>query len=134
MGEYIIDNGKYLHARNSLLKDKLSAHALIAPNGDYYRCREDDKIAWHARGFNTNSLGVEFLVKGRHDYGSFIDIIKSDYITDKQLETGINVVANWMNLHDIKNIDRHSDVSPGRKVDPGEGFPWNHFIRSLEDV
>jgi len=134
MGEHIQDDGvpdMYRHAASFLNEYKLSAHMLIAPNGDVYRCRFDDECASHARGFNTDSLGVEFLVQGNHNYTTFIEAIKTPYITPNQFESGLMVVKDWMQLHAIKRIDRHSDLSPGRKVDPGEGFPWEEFNRSL---
>jgi len=65
----------YDHAVAFLNEYKLSAHALIAPNGDIYRCRFDEEQAWHARGHNKNTLGIEFLVQGDHNYGSFVENI-----------------------------------------------------------
>jgi len=134
MGEYIQDDSipdRYNHAVSFLNEYKLSAHMLIAPNGDVYRCRFDSERASHARGFNTDSLGVEFLVQGKHNYGTFIDIIKTPYLTPEQYESGLMVVKDWLQLHNIEHINRHSDLSPGRKVDPGLGFPWEEFNKSL---
>ena len=129
MGEYIADGrGGFDHAVPFLNKYKLSAHSLIAPDGSNYRCREDNEGAWHARGFNKNSLGIEFLVQGDHDYGSFVDTIKNKYLTEIQYQAGVAQVREWMSKYDIARIDRHSDISPGRKVDPGAGFPWRRFI------
>lgn len=110
---------------------KLSAHALIDPSGHIYRLRNDRQSAWHARGFNKDSLGLEFLVTGEHTYGSFIDIIKRPYITDAEYQAGVEQVKEWCSLYPIESIDRHSDVSPGRKVDPGEGFPWDEFLADV---
>ena len=132
MAEYIDDHKSTpQHAAAFLNEYKLSAHALIAPNGDIYRCRFDEEQAWHARGHNKNTLGIEFLVEGEHDYGSFVDIIKRPYLTKLQMESGLLMVKDWLQLHDIKSIKRHSDISPGRKVDPGAGFPWKHFLEKL---
>lgn len=131
MGEYITDNGQPQHAAAFLNEYKLSAHALVAPNGDVFMCRAPEEEAWHARGHNKNSLGIEFLVAGEHTYKSFIETIKSPYITDKQLKAGVELVTRWLNNYDITTITRHSDVSPGRKVDPGIGFPWDYFLSLL---
>ena len=134
MGEHIQNEKNpevYDHAVAFLNEYKLSAHALIAPNGDIYRCRFDEEQAWHARGHNKNTLGIEFLVEGEHDYGSFVDTIKRPYLTKLQMESGLLMVKDWLQLHDIKSIKRHSDISPGRKVDPGAGFPWDHFLGKL---
>lgn len=134
MGEYIQDAeipDRYIHAVAFLNECEYSAHKLIAPNGDVYICRFDNERASHARGFNTDSLGIEFLVQGNHNYGSFLERIKTPYLTPEQYESGIVVVKDWLQLHSINHIDRHSDLSPGRKVDPGLGFPWQEFNRSL---
>lgn len=131
MGEYIKDGATPQHAVAFLNELKLSAHYLVAPSGDVYHCRSDDEIAYHARGHNTNSIGIEFLVQGDHDYRSFIDTIKSPYLTNLQFESGVDLVKQCMNDHPIKTITRHSDISPGRKVDPGNGFPWDYFLKQL---
>jgi AmpD protein len=132
MGEFIIDPTP-IHAPDFLDGYKLSAHALIDPNGDTIRCRDDDERAWHARGHNTNSLGVEFLVPGEHTYGTFLEAIKTDYVSTAQWEAGVELVREWMFLYNIpeEKVVRHSDISPGRKVDPGEGFMWNNFIQRV---
>ena len=132
MGEYIRDPDP-IFAANFLEKLGLSAHALIVPNGDVMICRQDSQRAYHARGFNTDSLGVEFLVPGSHNYGSFLKTLKSDWVTPAQYDSGIDFVGQWMSDHNISNnkVKRHSDISPGRKVDPGRGFKWEWFLGEL---
>lgn len=129
MGEFILDP-KPIHASDFLAKLGLSAHALVCPDGDIYVCRDDDEGAYHARGYNRNSLGIEFLVEGHHNYASFIEKIKSPFVTEDQLKAGIEAVKSWVRAYDIprEKILRHSDISPGRKVDPGAGFPWGDFL------
>ena len=130
MGEHILDPDP-VDAVDFLDSLELSAHSLIYPNGDNVRCRNDDQIAWHARGYNTGSLGIEFLVPGDHNYGSFLEAIKHPYVADEAYAEGLYQVREWLNLYPITEISRHSDVSPGRKVDPGDGFPWEDFKHDL---
>ncbi len=130
MGEYIKDPNPIL-AVGFLDKLKLSAHALILPNGDVMMCRRPDQGAYHARGFNTDSLGIEFLVSGLHDYGSFLAALKTDWVTDKQWDSGVELVKHWKENYGIEKVKRHSDLSPGRKVDPGTGFKWNKFKHEI---
>ena len=130
MAEYIDTDGRDYSAVEFLDKIGLSVHALITPSGVIIRCRDDDQGAWHAKGYNTDSLGVEILVPGLHTYESFLQEIKMPYYTTEQFSSLVFIVRNWMLAHDIKpqSIDRHSDISPGRKHDPGAGFPWMECI------
>jgi len=133
MAEFIkLDSGTK-HAYDFLKDIGLSAHALICPDGTVMLCREDTQGAWHAKGFNTNSLGVEFLVKGIHTYGSFKKTIKKPYLTIEQHIAGVELLRQWCSDHDIKSIDRHSSLSPKRKVDPGKGLPFDLILRDVEN-
>lgn len=131
MGEYIRDGGTVYHATEFLDKYGLSAHELWAPNGDVYHCRRHDQRAWHARGFNRDSIGAECLVAGEHDYGSFIKAISVPYLTPEQYATAVERGRFIMENNPISWIARHSDLSPGRKVDPGDGFPWWQYLDDL---
>lgn len=142
MGEYIRYEGEILHAVNFLAMVKyeyrgkkrhgLSAHILGCPDGDIIRCRHDNQGAYHAAGYNEDSLGYEFLVPGIHDYDSFTEMIKTPYLTSLQYEAGVRFVRDeWHIKKGIVLMDRHSDVSPERKVDPGAGFPWEQFKREV---
>ena len=132
MGEFITDDdGGRHHAVKFLDKRGLSAHMLGAPDGTRYRCRHDAEIAWHAKGHNTNTLGYEFLVPGEHDYASFLEAIKTPYVTDEAYKAGVEQMREWVEAHNISVIERHSDVSPGRKFDPGDGFPWLDFLADI---
>lgn len=131
MGEYIAGDGWDNHAVQYLKRIGLSAHSLIAPDGINYRCRKDEQGAYHAKGHNTDSLGMEILVKGNHDYTSFLSAIQTDYITEKQYNESVSQAKEWLEIWDIENFVRHSDISPERKVDPGDGFPWSDFLNSV---
>ncbi len=132
MAEFLLDP-QPIHASDFLEKIGLSAHALVGPSGDIYICRDDDQGAYHARGYNTDSLGIEFLVKGRHNYGSFLETIKKEWVAPSQWAAGVDAVRNWVRSYDIprERLVRHSDISPGRKVDPGRGFDWGRFVEEV---
>lgn len=130
MAQYIKSDG--IHSAVSFLeKEGLSAHILIDPEGNVMRCRNDFEGAYHARSYNIGSLGLEFLVRGPHDYLSFIEMIKEDWATSEQIDAGIEVVRRWYDIHDIQSINRHSDIDPTRKKDPGTGFPWEDFLKEI---
>lgn len=134
MSEYVLaDEGEdYDHAPDFLERVGLSAHVLAAPDGTLYRCRDDLEGAYHARGFNTESLGIEILVRGRHDYGSFLRAISKSWVTESQYEAVVRQCREWMTLYGIRNVARHCDLSPGRKLDPGAGFPWDRLMGDLK--
>ena len=132
MGEYIkLDSGTK-HAYDFLKGIGLSAHALICPDGTVIRCREDNQGAYHARNSNKNSLGVEFLVAGTHNYSSFKKAIKKPYLTFEQHVAGVELLREWCSKYDIKSIDTHSRLSPERKIDPGKGFPLAQFLKDVK--
>ena len=107
-------------------KFKVSSHFFINQNGKVYRLVQDKNIAWHAgkscwggyRQLNKNSIGIELVNKGhRFGYTNF---------KKKQLLSLIKICKNLVKKYKIKkkNIVGHSDISPLRKIDPGEKFPW----------
>jgi len=128
MGEFIGGNGWDSHAVQFLNRSGLSAHSLIAPDATNFRLRKDTEGAYHAKGYNINSLGLEALVKGQHDYGSFIETIKTPYLEDGQYDAIVEQTKEWEDMWPIEKVVRHSDLSPERKVDPGAGFPWEQFL------
>ena len=107
-------------------KAKVSCHYLINKKGKIIQMVQENKIAWHAgksrwknyRNLNINSIGIELVNKGhRFGYEKFGDL---------QIKKLISLCKNLKKKYKIKkfNILGHSDISPLRKIDPGERFPW----------
>jgi N-acetylmuramoyl-L-alanine amidase len=121
-------------ARLTNPKFKVSSHLLITKNGKILRLVHDNKTAWHAgksfwgnyKNLNKNSIGIELVNKG-HQFGY------TNYKT-KQIDSLISVCKKLIKKYKIKekNIVGHSDISPSRKIDPGEKFPWKKL--SLKKV
>lgn len=130
-----LELGRAYHAPEWLRVLGLHAHRLMTPAGQMIKCRKDNQRGAHAKNNNTDTLGMEFLVEGIHNYGSFIQAIKTDWVKPIQFKNGVNVFGAWMAKHDIDidGVVRHSDIDPARKKDPGEGFRWGDFINELNN-
>lgn len=134
MAEFIdTESGDYFCVE-WLRKMGLSAHAFVTPSAVVIRSRDDNQGAWHARGHNLDSLGIEFLVPGLHTYATFLQAINGDYLNSHELAAGVEVVRGWVADHTIEAIRQHSQLSPDRKADPGKGFPWTKFLNDVKGV
>lgn len=132
MGEYV--DG--LPAHEFLARDdiKLSAHAMIAPDGHILRTRADHERAWHVTGYNDKALGVEILVPGHHDWDSLVKVIQHPWVSPAQYKSALWLIRGWMKTFAIQRsqVVRHSDLSE-IKPDPGQGFRWADFLDCLSN-
>ena len=112
-------------------KSKVSCHYLIDRNGETTRLVDDLKVAWHAgkskwknfENLNYNSIGIELVNKGHeHGYQKY---------TNSQINRLIKLCLYLKKKFKINtlNILGHSDISPQRKQDPGEKFPWKKLSK-----
>lgn len=109
---------------------EVSAHLLIDRDGALTQYVPFDRRAWHAgesvfagRGnCNDYSIGIELEGTER---GAFTD---SQYAA--LAEVVRLLMGAWPGLT-AERVVGHSDVSPGRKTDPGPGFDWRRFRREL---
>ena len=107
-------------------KSKVSSHYLIRNNGEILRLVPDLYEAWHAgvstwkhfKSLNQNSIGIEITNPG-HQNG-YKNFSSKQIFSLKKL---LNFLIKEFGINK-KCILGHSDISPGRKKDPGEKFPW----------
>jgi len=129
MAEFVDQPEGRLSAWELLNKLGLSAHILITPKGERIRCRADAQVAWHAKGHNENSLGVELLVPGVFSIEALQQVTARSWVSGQQLDSLVQQVMIWKKAWPIENIVRHSDLDPARRwFDPGEGFPWEKLL------
>ena len=122
--------GSRIDAAALLDRLKLSAHVLIQPDGTAIRCRRDDQVAWHAKGHNTDSLGVEVLVPWAYDLDGLKRVTAEKWVSTAQFGALASIITIWKRVHRIERIDRHSDLDPERRFfDPGQGFPWVELLQ-----
>ena len=110
---------------------KVSAHYVVAEDGQVVRMVDEAHRAWHAgrswwRGtsdINSVSIGIEIVNPG-HEFGY-------RPFPEAQIDAVIELLAGIMERHSITrgNVVGHSDVAPARKEDPGELFPWYRLAR-----
>ena len=113
-------------------KSKVSSHYLIKRNGEIINLVPDLFEAWHAgvsswknfKSLNKNSIGIEITNPGhQHGYKRF---------SKKQIFSLQKLLNILIKKYKIKKkyILGHSDISPGRKKDPGEKFPWEMLAKN----
>ena len=118
---------KRLSNRNS----KVSSHYFIKENGSIINLVPDLYASWHAgisswkkvKKLNKYSIGIEIHNPGhQHGYKSF---------NKKQINSIKYLSLKLAKKYSIKreNYLGHSDISPNRKKDPGEKFPWEFLSK-----
>lgn len=101
---------------------EVSAHYLIANTGAVTQMVAEDQRAWHAGqgswhgqfDINSRSIGIELDNCGDHPFA------------EPQMDALETLLHALMNRWDIlaSGVIGHSDMAPGRKVDPGPHFDW----------
>ena len=129
---------KELEAINRLtdIQSKVSCHYFIKNNGEVISMVPDLYVAWHAgkstwksfKSLNQNSIGVEITNPGHGpDYKKF---------SKNQIFSLLKLSKFLIKKYKIqsKNILGHSDITPQRKKDPGEKFPWEYLSKNKVGV
>ena len=112
---------------------KVSAHYMVELDGRVFSLVAEERRAWHAgvsfwkgeRDINGCSIGIE-IVNAGHDDGGY------HAFPDAQIEAVIALLSDIRGRWEIDDdrILGHSDVSPDRKEDPGELFPWKRLAEA----
>ena len=113
-------------------KSKVSAHFFIKKNGSVLNLVPPLYEAWHAgksswknfKSLNRYSIGVEIQNSG-HDN-------RYENFSQKQIVSIKKLLIYLIRKYNVnpKNVLGHSDISPERKKDPGEKFPWKELAKS----
>ncbi len=120
---------------------EVSAHYCVDAD-EIVQCVREEDIAWHARGGNTNSIGIELA-----GYAGQRALGWNDAYSRAVVERAARLTADICARHRIplrrlraadlvagrRGIAGHADVSAAfRKSDhwdPGPDFPWTRFLR-----
>jgi N-acetylmuramoyl-L-alanine amidase len=105
---------------------EVSAHYFVFEDGRIVQLVEESRRAWHAGSaswggetdVNSCSIGIEIVNPG-HAYGY-------PEFPARQIAAVTALCRSVFTRHTIPptRVLAHSDVSPSRKQDPGEKFPW----------
>jgi len=111
------------------IASEVSSHYLVHEDGRVVQMVREADRAWHAgksswhgeTDLNSRSVGMEIVNPG-HQWG-YVDF------PDAQIEAVIALCRGIIARHGIEpqRVLAHSDIAPGRKVDPGELFPWQRL-------
>ncbi|MFL2510334.1 MAG: N-acetylmuramoyl-L-alanine amidase [Alphaproteobacteria bacterium] len=112
-------------------KNKVSSHFLVNKKGKIFSLVDSKKRAWHAgksfwkgdMDINSSSIGIELDNTGHY--------LNFERYPKKQIDSLINLLNFLKNKFKIddQNFLSHSDISPYRKNDPGEKFPWKKLLK-----
>ena len=113
-------------------ESNVSCHYIVHENGTVVQMVPESMRAWHAgascwegeRDINSRSIGIE-IVNGGHPAGL-------PPYPDHQIDVVIELAQDIIGRNDIRphHVLGHSDVAPGRKIDPGERFPWKRLAEN----
>ncbi|QQG36083.1 MAG: N-acetylmuramoyl-L-alanine amidase [Micavibrio aeruginosavorus] len=119
-------DGYFMATRQRPDGARVSAHYLIDVDGAITQYVDESARAWHAglsewggvADINTHSIGIE-LVNGGPTYGY------TDF-ADDQIDALAALSKQILGRHNIPahHVLAHSDIAPGRKIDPDYKFPW----------
>ena len=136
-----MENGESAEAWLCNPKPEVSSHYVVHENGRIVQLVREAERAWHAGAgswqenadINSASVGIEIVNPG-HEFGY------TDF-PDAQVAAVVALCRGIIRRHSIapEKVLAHSDTAPGRKVDPGEKFPWvrlheagvGHFVEPV---
>jgi len=112
---------------------QVSSHLLIDRQGEVVQFVPFSQRAWHAG--DSSFAGCDNC----NDYSIGIELEGTDTepYSDKQYQSLLQVCQQLLVSYPALSAERivgHSDISPGRKTDPGPAFDWPRFFTLLENT
>lgn len=107
---------------------EVSAHYLLCEDGSVHQLVDEEKRAWHAGAgrwcdvddVNSRSIGIEMANTGFTPFAA--------PLMDALEELLAGILERWsIPPH---RVIGHSDMAPGRKIDPGARFDWRRLARA----
>lgn len=106
---------------------EVSAHYILSPQGDVVSLVDEAQRAWHAGAgawgeitdVNSRSIGIELNNDGSSPFAA--------PLMDALEELMRGIMERWAIRPE--RVIAHSDLAPGRKIDPGARFDWARLVR-----
>ncbi len=102
---------------------EVSAHFLIRRDGVLWQFVSCEDRAWHAgassfqRRDNCNDFSIGVELEG----------LEGDTFEPAQYAGLRRLLRALSEQYPVRHLAGHSDVAPGRKIDPGPGFEWHRL-------
>ncbi len=110
-------------------ESEVSSHYIVHENGHVVQMVREADRAWHAGAgswhgetdMNSRSIGIEIVNPGH--------MLGYPEFPERQIEAVTDLCRGICLRHEVapEGVLAHSDIAPGRKIDPGEKFPWDRL-------
>lgn len=140
------------------LDAKVSAHFVVGRAGEVYQLVDTDEVAWHDKGRNGESIGIEHVARTPNEFKNWLDLSGKTRValggeadsamdpgltlTDTQLAASAKLVAWLLREHKLpiaavtphcsSPSTTHSDC--GLDVERGGIWPWTRYLEMIADA
>lgn len=137
-------------------KAGVSPHFLIGQGGEIYQFVQLEDIAWHAKGWNSNSIGIEHVARSPGELKQWASLssrtrrslvpegVAIDGATDPgfpptevQLAASAKLVAWLCHTFDLvvdrRAIRPHCENPQTTHLDCGRDWPWDSYLAAVSD-
>jgi len=137
-------------------KAGVSPHFLIGQGGEIYQFVQLEDIAWHAKGWNSDSIGIEHVARSPGELKQWASLSERTRrslvpegaaidgrtdpgfsLTEMQLAASARLVA-WLCLTfdwvvDRRAIRPHCESPQTTHLDCGRDWPWDSYLKAVSD-
>lgn len=96
-------------------------HFFINKKGEIFRGRPENVIGAHAKGHNSNSIGI-----------CFEGALDREFMTEEQIKAGQELVSYLKKKYNISNVKRHCDLMSTNC--PGKNFAFDRIMEKKENL
>lgn len=109
-------------AEHGLESRGLGYHFIIERDGSVAQYAPLDRVMYHARGYNSNSLGISYVGGGK--YGP---------VNEVQIQASIDLINDLKQQSHLDSVTGHKHASSSGKIDPRfPGEPENGIDEEID--